>query len=496
MNADTRKYLELFASKGLAVSLLMAANILVARAAGPDDYAGWVMITAAATFIHSALVNWTHPATIRFGAAEWTSDGTLSRTLRSRVPLLGISLVLAAAALLPLPWRWLRTAYGLGAEQRWAVAIVFVAIWLAAEAQSTLQAIDRTRTQALIAPLSSSLAFAAVVLVSYLRPASLVFWAVVATSLPAVVLWGGAWIVLLPRLWSRTSLPGGTADHVRFSWPLIPWFIVGYGTIWCDHVILRAFRSQTELGWFGSAFQVVQGVISANAVVTTLLVPRLVARSVTERSTDRRFVMNVAPTLFSLWAVFSLPLIAVLPAAFVFFMGKGFVEGAGMVAVLSVVVPTSVMTFLYTGLFNLQRRLPVSLGYAVLMLMVNVSASLYLTPRIGAYGASIATVLGLVTGQLLSVWDQHRFVKVPIGAAAVPMMAALALAATQALLGPALLPRLIWAAAASSAFVVVVRRTNAVSSSVLTRLFGPGSFLQRFLATLLIRRGAVAGTLT
>ena len=498
LNPQTRRFLELFVSKGLTISLLLLINILVGRGAGPEGYATWLMLTAAATLVHSAFVNWTHAGTVRFGAAEWAAHGSLKSVMAARFPLLALTLVFAFAVVLFQPGDWLVSIYGVPRNLRWLTLLCFIAIWLTAESQATLQAVGRISTQAWIAPFVAGVtaATAAILLVVPDRALRVEIVILVVSSSVAIALWGGAWgLTLIGNFKSPRQSAIDMRTIVVFGWPLIPTFLVGYLTIWSDHVILRFFRTQAEVGLFGSAYQIVLGVISANGVMTTLLVPWLSARSVRDPSIALNFVSRVAPTLYSLWLLFAIPVVAVLLPLYAEYMGTAFVEALPMLAILAIVIPSSAITFLYTGLFTLQSRLHVSLRYAVLMLAINVAISLALTPGLGGIGASIATTTALIAGQALGIVDQHKLVGANATRTWVLWGVALVLSAFQLLNFTSWPLRLIWGVISMAAIVATVRMTGAADPEVLRSIFsgrlsGVGALLEGLLA--IRRRKAVS----
>src|SRR6185369_5059449 len=121
----------------------LATTVLVGRLLGPEGLGQWTLIAAAGTLLHTTLINWTHPSTVRYGHEEWLRTRSLNRTLGMRLPLLISGLGCAVILVSLEPGRWLQRWFGVEPSAWWMVILFTLAVWLAAEAQATLQATER-----------------------------------------------------------------------------------------------------------------------------------------------------------------------------------------------------------------------------------------------------------------------------------------------------------------------------------------------------------------
>lgn len=490
------QFLTLGASKVLSTGLAMLATLMVGLLLGPAAFGRWVLIAAAGALVHTALVNWTHASTVRFGREEWARSGGLNRTLGARLPVLaaGVAATMLIVGLQPGQWaeRW----FALDVSDRWMLAIVALSAWLSAEAQATLQASDRITWQAVVAPLVAGGSVLAVLILFWLDRRSLAATAI-ALTVPAIVGWGSAW------LWGLVRSNTNVADlsfhdlprHLRYGAPLVPTLILGYVSDWGDHLLLTRFSTMSQVGMFALSYQVLAMAMAANGVLATLLLPRLIAREVAAPGALRTYLESEVPTIYALWMLATIWLVALLPIAFGFSLDHGFAGSVPVLLVLFVAIPSSVVTSLYTVLFNIEERMGRVLSYMFLLTLTNLVLSVLLIPRFGAMGAAAGTAASYIVGQLLYIADQHRRRRVPAGVVWILSGAGLVLGASQLAAGPGAAWRLAWAFFATALLAILTRMVGCVDAGVVGRLFaGRLSAVGELINSLLAPRNQVANS--
>lgn len=473
INRDVAVLGTLVASKGLVAVSNLVVTVLVSRILGPKGFGQWVLVIAAGTFLHTALVNWTHPGTTRFGCEEWVTTGKLDRTLSARLPLLLFSVALAATLVVTEPFAWLTTVYGINPSWSWLVGIYAVNLWMAAEGQATLQARERLRRQALVA------SFGAGVSVCALQVPMLIGWnlslsdVVVVVATTGSITWGVTWALELASSRSRLVRPTGDEmrRQLRYGAPLFAGFFVGYVSVWGNHILLRHLSSVEMVGYFGLSFQVYVSLIAANGMLATLALPRLVAAQARSSESARNYLEQAVPTVMVLWAMGTMVGIAALPPLLVMFSGAEFAPSAMSLVVLCAMVPSSVITSLYVPLFSLQERHARTLMYGALGAVLNLTVSAVLIPSIGAVGAAVGTVISSATAQVAYLHDQHRFLAVRAGPVLAIWTVVVVFGVAQIATGTHLGWRLTWALTAVACVGWTARITSAVSRPVVQQLF-------------------------
>ncbi len=454
--------------------LAVVVTTLVGRVLGATALGQWSLLVAAGTLLHTILLNWTHAATVRYGHEEWVRTGRFDKTVNARLLLLAGMAAASYAVLFVLPPQWLSNWFATDPSQSWMIVLFALSAWLAAEAQATLQATDRIFWQAAVAPALAVLSSLALALVFLAGSRSLGAAVAAVTAMP-ILGWGAVWVAVIATTVSapRFALPE-LWRHVRFGAPLLPIFLLGYVSDWGDHVLLSRFSSAEQVGFFAVSYQVMVAALAANSVLTTVLLPRLIAQEVERPGAMRRYVAEEVPTFYSLWMIGTVWVIAVLPGTVRSLMGERFDDSIAPLVILLVVIPSSVVTSLYTVLFNVQKRMASLMVYVFLMTVTNVSVSFALIPEFGAVGAAVGTVLSHALSQACYVWDQHRSLSVPAARVWMLWTAGLVLGVMQLVVGEDVGGRLAWALVATAVLAGVVRLAGSIDGQLVRRLFaGP-----------------------
>jgi O-antigen/teichoic acid export membrane protein len=478
-------YVALLSSQLVRVPLGMLNVALLARLLGPDGLGQWALVTATATALHSSLLNWTQAAGLRYGREEWVASGTVRSTWAGRWPWIAGGLCLGAAIVVPASWTPLGRLIRLPPGWAPLVPAYVFSLWAMAEAQTLQQVTGRIGSLAVVPVIVA----AATSLVLVLAAASGGAWPSVAVIAALVGVMLLAWTVSCVRelrvARAGAPPPAGLGRALVFGWPLIPGFLVGYLSDWGDHLLLQAWFSTRDVGLFQSAYQAALMAAGLATPITTLLTPRAIDAS-RDPGALPRLPRVVFPTLGVLWAVAIVPVVVVLPEMFQRILGPSFSAASHLLVVLLGLVPGAALTQMYSVLFTVQGRLRRTLVFLIAMTSINLGLSWVLVPRLGAYGACLATLVSYFTSQLLYLIDQHVHMKVPAGGMMSLLGSLWAFGVLQLLVGPALGPRLVLGALALLGIVVLARRRGladaAVMDSVLSgRLRGAAPPLRRLL---------------
>jgi O-antigen/teichoic acid export membrane protein len=466
-------------------ALLVA--LLIGRHLGPDGLGQWTLVAAGAALLHTSLASWTQPAMVRFGCEEWGRSHALNRTLGVRLPFMALSLLLALLTLTVAPERWLAPLIGLPASMVWLLGLYFLSQWMSTEAQLLLQATNRLAQIALLSPAVAGLAVAALFGLSALQELT-VPTAVLAVAGAAVLVWGTVLVrtVLLVRWRWETPRRSEVAGYLGYSLPLFGAFAVGYVSGWGDHLLLRMFVSITAVGVFGLSYQMFATLVTANGLLPTVLLPRLIARQLDASDTIRRYVETVIPTLLTFWILASIWAVAALPVLLPVLAGGAFLPSLAPLRILLIAVPGNAVAALYTVVFNLEQRTKAMLGYQVAMAVVNILMSLLLIPPAGVPGAAIATALSHLLVQALYLSDHHRRLHISPVPVAMLWLASAGAGLLQVRVEQGWM-RIAWALVTTVLLVVVARAVRAVNPDIVPRIFsGPLSAVAPFVNRALV----------
>ena len=470
--------------------LAIAYMALLARLVAPEGLGQWAMVGAATNVLHALLINWTQAASVRFGREEWTRQHSIASTWSGRWPWLLLGGLLATAVLWILPATGVGAFLGLSPGWRWLMIGHFATLWLAAEVQSLLLAMTRFYTLAALPLVVTAVSLLYLWTLQAREEAgglSVVLGGVVAV---AVVVWGAALFRLLSEMRAFKGFPTrqGLAQTLRYGWPMIPGFAVGYLSNWGDHLLIKWFFSNREVGLFQAAYQTIIVVLGLATPLTNLLLPRLIDQSVQEPAIGRRYVTRIFPTLMSFWGFMCLPLVALLPDVFGFVFGSAFSDARPIVAALSVAVPGAALSTMYSPLFSLQGRLERSVGILVIMIVVNVTGSLLLLPLLGPLGAALSTAASYLSAQHLYVLEQHRHLGLPRAPILLQADLLIVFVAAMAWAHDSMALRLALCTTGLLVFLAHLRHSRAVDEATLRSLLaGSGSGLTSVAVKLLVR---------
>lgn len=476
----------LVTSKVVTSSVMLIVTLSIGRVLGPELLGRWSLIVAAGVMLHTLCVNWTHGLTVRFGREEWARSRSLNITFGTRLPILVVCMALVATLLVWSPFRWQEIWFGINPADRWLVGLFTVSLWITAEAQATVQAIDKLAWQSISGPI---IAIVAIATALFLLKSPQLQFAVLAITVPSIIGWGTVWIsalyVGITRL--RKLWPKRIGIHLAYGLPLIPAFAFGYLSDWGDQLLLSRMTSMSEVGIFSLSYQFLVLIMAANGVITTVLLPRLISAHVERDHALQRYLEYEVPTICVLWMLGIIWFVALVPLLFSIFAGPAFEESNQILLALMVGIPSSVLTSLYTILFSIQLRTFWLSIYNFIITSTNFGVSIILIPHIGALGAAAGTALSYLLGQILYIHDQHRVIGVGSRPIWILWAAGLMVGLSQFLVGSNPLARLALAIVATAALVVTVRRCHLADAAVVRVILGVNPALGRFATKLLVQ---------
>lgn len=403
-----RNFLVLGAGNYGAMAVALAINAVLTRRLGVEQFGRLALLLTTSQVIALVVANWTQIAIVRFGAREFSADGSVAETFWTRIWIVA-------------PWALAAAGVMLGARHPvasyltippWGLAIVmahFLAALVLSTVGSIFQAKDEMHRYGTVLFLDKAVMVVLLLALpsAWVREPLLVLALYAASSL-AVAIWG------LASLGLRSLTPVVFNRHayrrmLAFSLPLILSSWAGlFGTSWFDLLVMRRYRPLSDLGLY-SLGTVLAGVVQQVTVIfSTLLLPQfsvMVARG--EHDKIRTLVERLLPYwLLATSVLFSLVLLGadtVIPLIF----GRAFQQSARVVALL-------MLATCALGLFNAFSPLVSAFGstWALTLIClasgaVNVAMDLALIPRYGITGAAVATVLAYGTSAALILGVVH-----------------------------------------------------------------------------------------
>ena len=174
-----------------------------------------------------------------------------------------------------------------------------------------------------------------------------------------------------------------------------------------DVLILAYFLPIAQVGIYGIAVVLAETLWGVTGSMATIIFP--IASSSTDKKVMVTFTNQITRVSFAIILIFSV-LIALLGKTFIiFWFGPAFAPaGAALLWLLpgiSIFSIASILASYLAGVGLIEKNIYASIVSGI----VTVILDIYLIPRIGINGASIATSLSYIVGTLMTIWFYKRY---------------------------------------------------------------------------------------
>jgi O-antigen/teichoic acid export membrane protein len=446
---------------------------LLSRLIGPEGVGQWSMLAAISSLFQLFFLQWTQASLVRFGREEWLDSKNLSKIWAARWPLILFSLTLATLLLALRPFSFFERLTSLPSNLWTLAAIYLLGLWCLAEAQSLLTVTSRLTRLAVLPLIADTFIILFLLFLSFTTHEEVKFLPFVGIVFLTTIFWGTMWVkeFIFTRSFGDRLSVENTLRVIKFGWPMIPVYILGYLSDWGDHFLLQYFHGAKEVGFFHAGYQMMFGIMTLASPLVVILIPKLIDMKRMDQNGELNYISGIVPTISTLWLLAIMPCIALLPWVFGVVFGEKFIEAHPAFYVLSIAIPGAVFSSLYTVLFNVQGRLKYTGLFSAVMFSVNIVISLLLVPVIGSLGAAIATTVSYLLWQYLYIFDQHRFLNVSKERAMILFTFSSIYGLLQLMIGDELIIRLGGAFAGLICLIILSRRLNFVDKTILKKIF-------------------------
>lgn len=413
MNEDLKSYIFFVGCHGVRIVFSALAMGILARLLGPEGMGHWALITAAATMLHLLFVNWfQQDPLLRFGREEWVKTGRMDNAWSSRLPFVAAGIAIAAVFFAAFPNWWMKGIFELDAKDGLFAGLFFLSLVVSTESQTFMQALNSMRRLAYLPVViaAGSLAFYFLLRQSGGGRPESIYVALAGTALITIAVWGGFAIADMKIAQLRFTAPNAALirEMFRYSWPVLPTTMLGYLLGWGNQVLLHRFLDIKSVGIYQTAFQVHSLITAAAVPFTTIVLPKMIGRNIEDPQVTRRFITTVTPTLFFLWTLAMVPVVALVPWAVLFVFGPQFSESVGVLRALMIGTPVCAVGQIYTSLYSVQKKMWKIFAILAVMVVVNFAIALSLMEASGARGMAIAFGCSFLVSQFLMYQLQHR----------------------------------------------------------------------------------------
>ncbi len=381
----------------LAYALLAFGIVFVTtRILTPAAYGTVATATVVANLIFMASSGWSGAAVRRYGREEIEQRGTMGQVTWNRAlistPLMTVAIVLTVAAralgFLPPELTWtvvaliVLTALGQLVTDHWVCLLETSGrMMMSATSQVLRQAVNLVALMALY-------------FVSFTGSAALVLGVSAAANLLLAV-------GLLPIVW-KVGLRPFAIDRalgrrmLMFAIPVIGFIVSQYVIASVDLVVLRAFRSRSEVGIYAVAYQAYSVLASAPMATISVFLPLFVSlRMAGHGDVIVQYVRRAVPQLMLIASTVVGLAIAVLPVVVPIVLGHRFAGSAQPLAFLCVALILLFGAYLMAPILLLQEQTRAVALVSTAAAVLNVAGDLLMVGvlHIGVDGPAIATAV-------------------------------------------------------------------------------------------------------
>jgi O-antigen/teichoic acid export membrane protein len=383
----SRNFTIQLAGKALSVLLGLAVIAILTRSLGVEGYGEY---TTSVTFLQffGVIVDFGLTLTMLVMISEQGAEEErlVGNILGLRLFSSALVYMLAPLAVMPFPW---------SPTVKLAVAVGAAAYFFMSSAGMLLGIFQKHAAiwRASLAEIASR-----VVLVGLTGALALMGYGVV-PMLGAQILANALWLFLLIRFAKPYVSVKPLADlavwkkTIQRSWPIAVSIFFNLLYLKGDVLILAYFRPESEVGFYGAAYKVLDVLTALPTMFMGLLLPSLTFDWSAQRRPE--FGRHLRRT-FDLFLTAAIPSvaggIAVAGPLVRFLAGSGYDTAASVLKILLFAVPGIFLGALYGhAVIAVNRQKRMVYGYAATAVLT-IAAYLYLIPRYGLWGAAFATI--------------------------------------------------------------------------------------------------------
>jgi O-antigen/teichoic acid export membrane protein len=402
VRASVASYASSVAGSYVLLALSFGTSVYLTRVFDSAGFGRLALVFAMAQTAAIFVGFWTHPASLRYGAEDLASEGSLRRVFWGRM-LIGAPPVLASVG---LGWALrddIQAFHGVTDIRYADIALYFLTLFASLMLQVVYQARGRAGTFAFLQSGERGLILVTLVAVHLLAAPTLRLILLVYTGAGVTAALVGG--LLIGR---QDLFPIGTSWPVvrrllAFSWPIV-FAVVGnyFASNWLDILILRHFAGVEAVGQYTLAYQLMGAVQQIPSVSFPVIVPLLVSAYVAERGHSIQLYLDrvVPHAVFGMVVLLSAGMLLGPPLVTAIF-GTSFAAAARALPVLLFAVGWYCLFITYLPILNLHERSRQLLVACVAAAATNVVGDLALVPRWGVMGAAWATVASQAIGAIV-----------------------------------------------------------------------------------------------
>ena len=200
-------------------------------------------------------------------------------------------------------------------------------------------------------------------------------------------------------------------DNLNFS----KWVVLGsscaYFINWGDNLVLRYFVTMDDIGIYNFAYQIFKGIIMLTFGLVYYFMP-LVSRNIGDKQRMNAYIFSKRPKAFLLGLAPICILFIFAPCAVRMVYEGVYDDSIAVLRILLVGAALTLYSAFYVPILHVLERYRFSQGMDAVQAIVNLVLDVILVPRMGIYGAAVATVIAYCCRTVIfEIYFRKRIIK-------------------------------------------------------------------------------------
>ena len=377
--------------KATGQALAMLVPLVVAKFFSPELFGSYSLAKMVVFFFSSLLISSAQTPFIVFANQEKTRSGKINKSFSVQCTFLILSLCIFIAITLSLG-KYIIAFAKINRGDLFFVLLAFIGLALKTFLCNLFMAMGQRIKNSLAELAFGSLSLVLIFVFYFLDWINLrsVFMVYLISS----VVTAGVFVkaidfkMLLPFKLEKKSF--------REMFDFTKWVFLGatavYFINWGDNLVLRYFVSMEDIGVYNLGYQIFKGIVALTFVLVHYFMP-FVSVNIGNKQSMKTYLYSKRPKAFLLGFVPIFILFVFAPYMLKMVYGSIYSNSINVLRILLIGSTLALYSAFYSPVFHALKRYKFSQSVDVMQVFGNIMLNLILIPRMGIYGAAIATVL-------------------------------------------------------------------------------------------------------
>lgn len=182
--------------------------------------------------------------------------------------------------------------------------------------------------------------------------------------------------------------------HFKDMFNSIKWIMLSatavYFINWGDNLVLRPFVSMEDIGVYNLGYQIFKGTVMLTLIISVYFLP-FVSEHIEDSTKMKNYLYNKRPKIFLVGLIAIIILFALIPYILRLIYGDTYTGSVNIIRILLIGSVLALYGVFYGPILNALKKYKFIQTAVTVQVLLNVLLNLILVPRMGLYGAAVAT---------------------------------------------------------------------------------------------------------